>query len=141
MEVRWYLPEAEDFQQDRDDGTGSRESFSSCDITRKYRNQRNPDDDGSGSEQNLAEMRIRRVRDKATRAIFDKNLPLDPFEHYAYRNALILTNLQTTAPLMGRTPYQEYDNKNPARALNRIRPFGTIAYYLPPNKTKHDKAK
>ena len=43
MEVRWYLPEAEDFQQDRDDGTGSGESFSSRDITRKYRNQRNPD--------------------------------------------------------------------------------------------------
>jgi len=98
-------------------------------------------DRNTSSEQNLAEMRIRRVRDKATRAIFDKNLPLDPFEHYAYRNALMLTNLQTTAPLMGRTPYQEYDNKNPARALNRIRPFGTIAYYLPPNKTKHDKAK
>ena len=50
MEVRWYLPEAEDFQQDRDDGTGSGESFSSRDITRKYRNQRNPDDDGSDSD-------------------------------------------------------------------------------------------
>ncbi len=53
----------------------------------------------------------------------------------------MLTNLQPTEPLMGRTPYQEYENKNPARVLNRIRPFGTIAYYLPPNKSKHDKAK
>jgi hypothetical protein len=97
-------------------------------------------DRNTSSEQNLAEMRIRRVRDKAQRALWDKNLPLDPFEHHAYRNALMLTNLQTAEPLMGRTPFQEYEHKNPARALMRTRPFGIIAYYLPPNKTKHDKA-
>ena len=98
-------------------------------------------DRNTSSEQNLAESKIGKIRAKAVRLLYDRDIPQDLFEHYAYRHATMLLNVQLTEPLMGRTPYQEYELKNPQRAIQRLRTFGAVAYYLPINADKHTSAK
>ncbi len=98
-------------------------------------------DRNTSSEQNLAESKIGKIRAKAVRLLYDRDIPQDLFEHYAYRHATMLLNVQLTEPLMGRTPYQEYELKNPQRVIQRLRTFGAVAYYLPINADKHTSAK
>ena len=98
-------------------------------------------DRNTSSEQNLAESKIGKIRAKAVRLLYDRDIPRDLFEHYAYRHATMLLNIQITEPLMGRTPYQEYELSNPQRAIQRLRTFGAVAYYLPTNTDKHTSAK
>lgn len=82
----------------------------------------------AASEGNLAEQKIKLLREKANRMMHDRQLPhfLEP---YAWTYAIQLHNITPTDALQGRTPFQEYHMKTPYRIINRARTFGSVAYH------------
>ena len=71
----------------------------------------------ASGEQNLAEMKIKVLRQRAQKMCEEaRMLPLH-FEHILYRHAAHLTNLLPSEPLMGRAPCQEYMELSPADRL------------------------
>ena len=91
------------------------------------------------SEQNLAESKIAKIRDKAQSMIHDRNIPAK-LKPYAFRYAVQVANLTPTDGLGGRTPYQEFYNKTPYAKISKLRTFGSIAYYKRPEAHKTDRA-
>ena len=86
-------------------------------------------DRSASGEQNLAESKIATLRERAKKIASSANkLPMK-FESDVIRHACMVTNLLPNATLMGRTPSQEYLDLNPARALGRLKKFGSIAYH------------
>ena len=85
----------------------------------------------TSGEQNLAESKIATLRERSMKIANSANkLPIQ-FESDVIRHSCMVTNLLPNATLMGRTPSQEYLNLNPARALGRLKKFGSIAYHRP----------
>jgi hypothetical protein len=88
------------------------------------------------SQQNLAEAKIKQLRSIAKHSMKHRYLSVD-FVHHAFRYANTILCLCPKSRLGGRTSYQEYHGKNPARELNRLRTFGSICYYHERNVASH----
>ena len=82
------------------------------------------------SQQNIAESHIRHLRRKAKHMLAHRHLGLH-FVYDAFRYANMVMSLIPSTRLGGRTPYQEYFGKDPARSINRLRTFGSIVYFHP----------
>ena len=93
----------------------------------------------TSSEQNLAEPKIRRIREKTNKMMFHRNCPkfLEPF---AWRYACQIDTIIPTDALQGRTPYQEYYQESPYRTISRVKEFGSIVYHRPENLRKQEPA-
>ena len=88
------------------------------------------------SQQNLAEAKIKALRSKAKHMMKHRFLSVD-YIHSAFRYANHLLLLAPKTRLGGRTSYQEWYGRSPARSINRCRDFGSVVYFHKKHVTRH----